>query len=103
MSSHSLNLKKIGLALALPLLCSAALASGVDSTGSGLSGQQQMYNAGKAVYAQKLACSDCMLAGKTLDKALAQTLLSDPMKTDKLSDDERSALTTYLKLRFKLM
>jgi Fe-S cluster biogenesis protein NfuA len=102
MQFHSLKLKKLGLVLALPLICGAAFASGVDSVGGGLSGQQQMYNAGKAVYTQKLACSACMMAGKTLDKALAQTLLNDAAKTSNLSDDERSALATYLKLRFKL-
>ena len=102
MQLHTLKLKKIGLAIALPLFCAAAFASGVDSFGGGQTGQQQMYNAGKAVYAQKLACAGCMMAGKTLDKALAQTLMSDADKTASLSDDERSALAAYLKLRFKL-
>ena len=102
MQLASLKLKKFGLAIALPLLCGAAFASGVDSFGGGPTGQQQMYNAGKAVYAQKFACADCMMAGKNLDKAVAQSLLSDAEKTAKLTDDERSALAAYLKLRFKL-
>ena len=92
---------KIGLALALPLLATNAIASGSDSFG-GQSGEQAQYNTGKAVFAQKLACADCPLAGKTLDKMLAQQLLSDPSLTAKLSDDERMPLMTYLKLRFKL-
>ena len=102
MQLTSLKLKKIGLAFALPLICGAAFASGVDSFGGGQTGQQQMYNAGKAVYAQKLASADCMMAVKTLDKSLAQSLLSDAEKTAKLTDEERSALAAYLKLRFKL-
>lgn len=92
---------KIGLALTLPLLATGAFASGSDSFG-GQSGGQAEYNTGKAVYAQKLACSDCPLAGKMLDKMLAEKLLSDPSLTAKLSDDERKPLTTYLKRRFKL-
>lgn len=94
--------KWLYLAFVLPALAGTAMASGVDSFGGGLAGQQQLYNAGKAVYAQKLACGDCMLAGKSLDKTLAQSLLSDADKTAKLSDDERNALAVYLKLRFKL-
>jgi len=51
-----------------------------------------MYNAGKATYAQKLGCGSCSLAGKSLDKALAEQLLSDASKTSQLSDEERAAL-----------
>lgn len=93
---------KYGFALVLPFMVSTAFASGSDSFGGGLSGEQAQYNSGKAVYAQKLACSDCTLAGKTLDKTQAQQVLSDTGLTAKLSEDERTALTTYLKLRFKL-
>ena len=96
------SLKRLTLALALPLVASAAFASGSDSFGGGLSGEQQLYNAGKAVFAQKLACSGCAMAGKTLDKPLAQSILSEADTTAKLSDDDRAALATYLKLRFKL-
>lgn len=96
------SLKRLTLALALPLMSGAAFASGSDSFGGGLSGEQQLYNAGKAVYAQKLACAGCTMAGKTLDKPLAQSILSEADTTAKLSDDDRAALATYLKLRFKL-
>lgn len=96
------SLKRLALALTLPLIAGAAFASGSDSFGGGLSGEQQRYNEGKAVYAQKLACADCAMAGKALDKALAQSLLADADKSAKLSDDERAALAVYLKLRFKL-
>lgn len=97
-----LTLKRLCLAVALPLLAGAALASGIDSFGGGLAGQQQLYNAGKAVVAQKLVCAGCAMAGKTLDKPLAMALLEDASKTSTLSDDERNALAVYLKLRFKL-
>lgn len=95
-------LGKYGLALALSIMAGTAFASGSDSLGGGLSGEQARYNAGKAVYAQKLACPDCMLSGKMLDKMQAQQVLTDADLTSKLSDDERAALATYLKLRFKL-
>ena len=92
---------KIGLALTLPLLASTAFASGSDSFG-GESSDQSQYNTGKAVYAQKLACPDCPLAGKTLDKMLAEKLISDPSLTTKLTAEERMPLMSYLKRRFKL-
>lgn len=95
------TIRQIGLALTLPLLASSAFASGSDSFG-GQSGSQAQYNTGKAVFAQKLACTSCPLAGKTLDKMLAQQILSDSAATSMLSDDERMPLTTYLKTRFKL-
>lgn len=92
---------KVGLAIALPLLASTAFASGSDSFG-GQSSEQAQYNTGKAVYAQKLACPSCPLAGKSLDKMLAEQLLSDPSLTAKLANDERAPLATYLRKRFKL-
>lgn len=93
---------KFVFAVALSFMVSNAFASGSDSMGGGLSGEQARYNAGKAVYAQKLACPGCALDGKTLDKELAQQVISDTGMTAELSDDERMALMTYLKLRFKL-
>jgi hypothetical protein len=95
-------LGKYALALALPFMIGSAFASGSDSFGGGLSGEQARYNTGKAVYSQRLACPDCMLSGKILDKTQAQKILNDTELTTKLSDDERAALATYLKLRFKL-
>ena len=94
-------LGKYGLALVLSVMASTAFASGSDSFGGGLSGEQARYNTGKAVYAQKLACPDCMLSGKMLDKMQAQQVLTNADLTSTLSDDERAALATYLKLRFK--
>lgn len=93
---------KFAFAVALSFMVSNAFASGSDSMGGGLSGEQAQYNAGKAVYAQKLACPGCALDGKMLDKTLAQQVISDMGMTATLSDDERMALMTYLKLRFKL-
>lgn len=94
--------KKIGMACLLPIIVSTAYASGSDSFGGGLTGEQQLYNVGKAVFAQKLACQNCAFAGKSLDKNLAQSLLNEADKTSNLSDDDRTALAAYLKLRFKL-
>lgn len=95
-------LRKLLCALSMAVAAGSAFASGVDSFGGGLAGEQQLYNLGKATYAQKLGCGSCNLAGKPLDKSGAQLLLSDASKTSQLSDEERAALAVYLKLRFKL-
>ena len=78
-----------------------AFASGSDAGGGAETGDAQSYNIGKGVYAQKLACKSCPLAGKSLDAAMARGLLSGT-ETYSLSADEQQALAVYLKLRFKL-
>ena len=78
-----------------------AFASGSDAGGGAETGDAQSYNVGKGVYAQKLACKSCPLAGKSLDAAMARALLSST-ETYSLSADEQQALAVYLKLRFKL-
>ena len=62
---------------------------------------RKAYNVGKGVYAQKLACKSCPLAGKSLDAAMASELLNGK-ETYSLSAADQQALATYLKLRFKL-
>ena len=76
-------------------------ASGSDAGGGAETGDAQSYNVGKGVYAQKLACKSCPLAGKSLDAAMARGLLSGT-ETYSLSAEEQQALAVYLKLRFKL-
>jgi len=83
------------------LFGTSALASGSDAGGGAETGNSQSYNVGKAVYAQKLACKSCPLAGKKLDAAMANQLLKT-IDTYSLSANEQQALATYLKLRFKL-
>ena len=78
-----------------------AFASGSDAGGGAETGDAQAYNVGKGVYAQKLGCKSCPLAGKSLDAAMAGGLLKGK-ETYALSADEQQALATYLKLRFKL-
>ena len=78
-----------------------AFASGSDAGGGAETGDAQSYNAGKGIYAQKLACKTCPLAGKSLDAAMARGLLSGT-DTYSLGADEQQALAVYLKLRFKL-
>ena len=78
-----------------------AFASGSDAGGGAETGDAQSYNIGKGVYAQKLACKSCPLAGKSLDAAMARGLLSGT-ETYSLSAEEQQALAVYLKLRFKL-
>lgn len=88
----------IALTSALPL---TAIASGSEGVSGGETNDAQMYNVGKAVYAQKLACSNCPLAGKALNAMLAKDLLAGN-QTQSLNADDKTALTSYLKRRFKL-
>ena len=78
-----------------------AFASGSDAAGGAETGDEQSYNVGKGVYAQKLACKACPLAGKSLDAAMARGLLGGK-ETYSLTAEEQRALAVYLKLRFKL-
>ncbi len=93
---------------ALPALAAVTLAwvqpvfaSGSDSfsTTSSATGQ---YNAGKRVFAERLACDGCMFAGKSIDKDLATKVVSDPKATQALSADEKEAVVAYAKKRFRL-
>ena len=88
--------------LALSALFGAsAFASGSDAGGGAETGDAQAYNVGKGIYAQKLGCKSCPLAGKSLDAAMASGLLKGK-ETYALSAEEQQTLATYLKLRFKL-
>lgn len=89
------------LASALGLATGIAMASGSEGGGGAETGDTQAYNSGKGVYAQKLACGTCPLAGKSLDAALARDLLAGK-GLPTLTESESQALTVYLKLRFKL-
>jgi hypothetical protein len=96
--------KRIRMALVVAFLSSvplSAMSSGSEGVGTGETNDAQMYNVGKAVYAQKLACANCPLAGKALNAMVAKDLLAGN-QTQGLSADDRSALSTYLKRRFKL-
>ena len=90
-----------GAAAALALAAGLALASGSDGGSSAETGDAARYNVGKSVYATRLACSNCPLAGKSLDAALARDVLAGKPPLS-LSDDETAALSVYLKRRFKL-
>ena len=89
------------MAGALGLASGTALASGSEGGGGAETGDAQAYNMGKSVYAQKLACGSCALAGKHLDADLARDLLTGK-GLPALNEEESHALTVYLKLRFKL-
>ena len=64
----------ITLAAALIWAAGSSFASGSDAGGGAETGDAQLYNIGKGVYAQKLACKSCPLAGKSLDSAMARDL-----------------------------
>lgn len=78
-----------------------AMASGSDGAGSAETGDAQAYNVGKMVYSQKVACSGCAMAGKTLDAAMARQLLSGKSIAG-LTEEESRALAVYLTRRFRL-
>jgi hypothetical protein len=90
-------------AVAMTLACSAglALASGSDGGGQAEMGDTAAYNSGKSVFAMKLACSGCPMAGKTLDAAAARALLANKGSVT-LTPQESASLDVYLKRRFKL-
>ena len=89
------------LAATLALAANVALASGSDGGGSAETGDAAAYNTGKSVFATKLACSACPMAGKSLDADAARTLLANKGNVT-LTPQESAALDVYLKLRFKL-
>jgi hypothetical protein len=80
----------------------AALASGTEGVSGAETSDAQMYNIGKSVYSQKLGCANCPMAGKTLNATLAKEILSGSQATQGLTVSDKSALTSYLKRRFKL-
>ncbi len=80
---------------------SLVAASGTESGPSAQSNETQLYNTGKGVYSDKLGCSNCPLAGKSLDAMLAKDILAGNPKVA-LNGNEQEALAVYLKRRFKL-
>jgi hypothetical protein len=86
--------------LSLVLATQATLASGSDGGGSAEMGDAAAYNMGKSIYAMKLACDKCPLAGKTLDAAMAKQVMDKPPVT--LTMNESKALAVYMKRRFKM-
>ena len=104
MKLHTTGFQRVAntlIALALVAGSGLALASNSDAAGSNETSDAQAYNQGKGVYAQKLACANCPLSGKSLNATIARDLLSGK-DTQSLSPDESKSLTVYLKRRFKL-
>ena len=95
------SLERSCLAGLLALAAGWAQASGTDGGGAAETGDTAAYNTGKGVYAAKLACSGCPMAGKSLDAGMARELLASK-KGVTLSAEESRALEVYLKRRFKL-
>jgi hypothetical protein len=95
------SFKRTASAALLALAAGVALASGTDGAGPAETGDAAAYNTGKGIYAAKLACRGCPMAGKTLDAGMARDLVNDT-KGVTLSAEESRALEVYLKRRFKL-
>ncbi|MGH8758607.1 MAG: hypothetical protein ACREVW_03730 [Burkholderiales bacterium] len=83
------------LALAGP----GAYASGTADVGGPGAGSQQLYNAGKAVYARKLACSSCPHAGARLNADTARSILSNRETFGALDPAEQEAVRAYFQKR----
>lgn len=98
---HRIFTLRHGIALALALAGGLAQASGSDGGGSAETGDAAAYNTGKSVFATKLACTGCPMAGKALDAAAARALLANKGSVT-LTPQESAALDLYLKRRFKL-
>ena len=88
-------------AASFALAAGLALASGSDGGGSAETGDAAAYNAGKGVYATKLACAGCLMAHKSLDATTARELLAGKSGAA-LTPEESAVLEVYLKRRFKL-
>ena len=95
------NTLRAAFAASLALSAGLALASGSDGGGQAEMGDTAAYNSGKSVFATKLACSGCPMAGKSLDADAARALLANKGSVT-LSPQESAALDVYLKRRFKL-
>ena len=95
------TLIRAAVAASLSLAAGLALASGSDGGGQAEMGDAAAYNTGKSVFAMKLACSGCPMAGKSLDAAAARALVANKGNVT-LTPQESAALDVYLKRRFKL-
>ena len=95
------NTLHAAFAASLILSAGLALASGSDGGGQAEMGDTAAYNTGKSVFATKLACNSCPMAGKSLDADAARALLANKGSVT-LSPQESAALDVYLKRRFKL-
>ena len=95
------NTLRAAFAASLTLSAGLALASGSDGGGQAEMGDTAAYNTGKSVFATKLACNGCPMAGKSLDADAARALLANKGSVT-LSPQESAALDVYLKRRFKL-
>jgi hypothetical protein len=91
----------MSFAMTFAMSAGLALASGSDSGGAAETGDTAAYNTGKSVFATKIACSSCPMAGKSLDADAARALLANKGSVT-LTPQESAALDVYLKRRFKL-
>jgi hypothetical protein len=88
-------------AASLFALAGLAIASGSESFGSAQTSDTRNYHLGKSIYAEKFACRTCPLSEKVLDPAVAKDILSGKIKAT-LSQEEKTALSIYLKRRFNI-
>ncbi len=87
------------------LVMAASTSAGASGSGSpggspSSSGDRSLYNAGKAVFARKLACSACPYAGQRASAELARQVLADSATLATLAPQELEALETYFSERW---
>ncbi len=92
---------RTAVAVSVALSVGPTFASGSDGGGQAEMGDTAAYNTGKSVFATKIACSACPMAGKSLDAESARALIANKGSVT-LSPQESAALDVYLKRRFKL-
>ncbi len=92
---------RTAVAASFALSAGFAFASGSDGGGQAEMGDTAAYNTGKSVFAKKIACSGCPMAGKSLDAESARALVANKGNVT-LTPQESAALDVYLKRRFKL-
>ncbi len=95
------RLSALVFAASLAVAATATWASGtVGPGGSPSAGEQSLYNAGKTVFARRLACRSCPYAGQSPSAELAREVLADAETLATLVPDEQEALQVYFHQRF---
>jgi hypothetical protein len=101
LSPRTLSAAVAAAAFAFTFAASDANASGSDRFGSSSAGTS-LYNAGKQVYAEQLACKGCAFEGQAITAEIARKIVDDKKATEKLSQDDRDAVIAYAKKRFRI-
>jgi hypothetical protein len=87
------------ICIAAAAVSGTAFASGSVSPSSG---SVDLYNTGKTVFVQKVACNDCAFKGRGANAMDAKMLIGELANSSALSAYERDAVVAYLKRRYRI-